>query len=151
MSSTDQHDSQAIVDGVPPDLPPASFSEAARNFVAGCLNKIPNLRPTYAMLLQHAWLAPLDKPETISEEDEEAAEAAMAAGNNVDISGPQPPHENWIDEEVGTWVREQIQKRKEGRLGKHAKPALHAAPLTATGTPSPTLDKSSVTAGAVAV
>src|ERR1700761_3277422 len=73
------HGTQAIVDGAPPDLPADTFSEASRDFVAGCLNKIPKLRPTYPMLLQHAWLAPVAKPATIMEEDEEAAEAAAEA------------------------------------------------------------------------
>lgn len=105
------------------------------------------------MLLQHAWLAPLIKPETISEEDEEEAEAAALepSTSSTQPDGIAAPAENWIDEEVGTWVREQMQKKREGRLGKHRKPALHAAPLDATGTPSPTLDKPSATAGAVAV
>lgn len=105
------------------------------------------------MLLQHAWLAPLIKPDTISEEDEEEAENEATQGTSITgADGIAVPTEPWIDEEVGTWVREQLQKRKEGRLGKHAKPALHAAPLdAATGTPSPKREKSSATAGAVAV
>ena len=111
------------------------------------------------MLLQHAWLAPLMKPETISEEDEEEAEAEAAAASttaSVDstASGGEPipgANEGWIDQEVGMWVRQQIQKRKDGTLGKHRKPALHAAPLDATGAPSPSLDRPSATAGAVAV
>src|ERR1700761_6268149 len=77
------HGTQAIVDGAPPDLPAETFSEASRDFVAGCLNKIPKLRPTYPMLLQHAWLAPVAKPATIMEEDEEAAEAAEAEGSEA--------------------------------------------------------------------
>lgn len=142
----------AIVDGTPPDLPADKFSEAARNFVAGCLNKIPKLRPTYAMLLQHAWLAPLEGKEmnVIAEEDEEdtsvpASVAAVAdelivqPGPDVDENG-----DRWIDREVGEWVRAQVRKRKEGLLGRHAKPALHAAPLDAVPT-------SPATAGAVAV
>lgn len=39
----------AIVEGEPPDLPEDGFSEAARDFARGCLNKIPKLRPTYPM------------------------------------------------------------------------------------------------------
>ncbi|KAI4796374.1 kinase-like protein [Aureobasidium sp. EXF-8846] len=131
----------AIVDGEPPDLPTGQFSDAARNFVAGCLNKIPKLRPTYAMLLQHAWLAPESKPAVIAEEDEEAAEAEEAAGQAGESTGdgeagsnPQelPESERWVDREVGEWVRGQIEKKRNGTLGKKAKPALHAAPLDAT-------------------
>ncbi|KAG9670251.1 kinase-like protein, partial [Aureobasidium melanogenum] len=135
----------AIVDGEPPDLPTGEFSDAARNFVAGCLNKIPKLRPTYAMLLQHAWLAPLMKPDVISEEDEEAAEAEEAEAaqgegvgaseSDVDAASKAQQlgdSEKWVDREVGEWVRGQIEKKRNGTLGKKAKPALHAAPLDAT-------------------
>lgn len=69
------------------------------------------------MLLQHGWLAPLSKPSTISEEDEE---------------GEGMPEESSIgteDKEVAQWVLEAIEKKKEGRMGSSAKPALHAAPL----------------------
>lgn len=127
----------AIVDGEPPDLPADTFSEAAHDFVAGCLNKIPKLRPTYPMLLQHAWLAALDKPATIQEEDEEAAEAAEANGETLE---PQQPliiedQAGFIDREVGEWVTNAIDRRKRGVMGKSAKPALHAAPLDAVGSP----------------
>ncbi|KAK3699790.1 MAP kinase kinase Wis1 [Vermiconidia calcicola] len=133
----------AIVDGEPPDLPADNFSQASRDFVAGCLNKIPKLRPTYPMLLQHAWLAPIAKPETIIEEDEEAAEAADAA--NAEIPAPQNESgggtdaggEEFVDREVGEWVLEAIDRRRRGVMGKAAKPALHAAPLDATGVGSP--------------
>ncbi|EME48221.1 hypothetical protein DOTSEDRAFT_69986 [Dothistroma septosporum NZE10] len=138
----------AIVDGEPPDLPADTFSEAAHDFVAGCLNKIPKLRPTYPMLLQHAWLAALDKPATIQEEDEEAAEAAAANGETLE---PQQPlvvedQAGFIDREVGEWVISAIDRRKRGVMGKSLKPALHAAPLDAVGSP-----QEKPTAGAVAV
>lgn len=119
-------DLQAIVDGEPPDLPADKFSPAARDFVAGSLNKIPKLRPTYAMLLQHAWLAPLLKPATIEEEDEEAAEAAAEAEAKGETVEP-----GMVDAEVGNWVKAAIERRRQGKMGKSAKPALHAAPLDA--------------------
>nr|POE73093.1 protein kinase wis1 [Quercus suber] len=136
----------AIVDGDPPDLPAESFSDAARDFVAGCLNKIPKLRPTYPMLLQHAWLAPLAKPETIAEEDEEAAEAAAAAGE--DLAVPTNPTgssttgigvgpDGFVDKEVGEWVLDAQDRRKRGVMTKSAQPALHAAPLDAAALGSP--------------
>ena len=104
------------------------------------------------MLLQHAWLAPFDKIDTISEEDEEAAEAGGTDGSKAAIpqaeqDGALGEKEQYVDKDVGEWVREQIRKKKEGLLGKHRKPALHAAPLDAV--PSPTLPKRN--AGAVAV
>ncbi|KAB8437410.1 hypothetical protein FH972_025088 [Carpinus fangiana] len=128
----------AIVDGDPPDLP-ASYSEAAHDFVHGCLMKIPKLRPTYAMLLQHAWFAPLLKPPTISEEDEEAAEAGAELPANA---GPDLEAEATTeDKEVAEWVLAALERKRNGTMGKSAKPALHAAPLDVT---SPTLEKSGV-------
>ena len=134
---------QAIVDGTPPDLPSDSFSEASRDFVAGCLNKIPKLRPTYPMLLQHAWLAPVAKPATIMEEDEEAAEAAAeaeAAGEAAPAAadsgaaggedgGVGDAKDGFHDREVGEWVLAALDRRRRGVMGRAAKPALHAAPL----------------------
>lgn len=114
------------MDGEPPDLPADKFSEAARDFVKGSLNKIPRLRPTYAMLLRHAWLAPLMKPTTISEEDEEAAEEEVieeAAAPGV------------IDREVAQWVTDAMERKRNGTMGNKAKPALHAAPLDAVPSP----------------
>jgi len=131
---------QAIVDGEPPDLPPEGYSDAARNFVRGCLNKIPNLRPTYAMLLQHAWLAPLAKPETITEEDEDEvvaateADASEAAGDK----GLPEPIDAVFDQEVADWVKGAIEKRRKGTMKRAEKPALHAAPLDAVQSPSQT-------------
>nr|POE86445.1 protein kinase wis1 [Quercus suber] len=121
----------AIVDGDPPDLPAETFSDAARDFVAGCLNKIPKLRPTYPMLLQHAWLAPLAKPETIAEEDEEAAEAAAAAGEDLADTTDVFTQDGFFDKEVGEWVLDAQDRRKRGVMAKSAQPALHAAPLDA--------------------
>jgi len=118
----------AIVDGAPPDLPEEGYSEAARDFVRGCLNKIPKLRPTYAMLLRHAWLTPLLKPPTISEEVEEA--------EGVSGSGQQSVPDT-TDKEVGAWVLAAMEARKNGTMGKKAKPALHAAPLDAVNSPPP--------------
>lgn len=92
--------------------------------------KIPKLRPTYAMLLQHAWLAPMLKPPTISEaaEEEEAAEAGGDAQGSLDLV-----EATTADKEVGEWVIAAIERRRNGTMGKAAKPALHAAPLTAVG------------------
>ena len=93
----------------------------------GCLNKIPKLRPTYAMLLRHAWLAPLLKPPTISEADEEQAS---------EVTEAEPPTPEVVDKEVVDWVVDAMERRKNGSMGKKAKPALHAAPLDAVPSPS---------------
>lgn len=108
------------MDGDPPDLPAEGYSELARDFVHGCLNKIPKLRPTYSMLLQHGFLADLSKPKTISEEaeDEEAAES----GADLGTSGTE-------DAEVAAWVKHAMERKKKGLMGESLKPALHNAPL----------------------
>ena len=46
----------AIVDGDPPRLDPKVFSKDAQLFIKSCLNKNPDLRPSYATLLKHPWL-----------------------------------------------------------------------------------------------
>lgn len=46
----------AIVDGEPPKLDDQIFSAEARMFVKSCLNKNPDLRPSYEVLLQLPWL-----------------------------------------------------------------------------------------------
>jgi mitogen-activated protein kinase kinase len=118
---------QAIVEGDPPDLPESGWSDIARDFVKGCLHKVPKARPTYAMLLNHPWLSSLSKPETITEEAEdgdEADEIAEAVGKMNLASGTQ-------DEEVAEWVKSVMAKKAAAPLGASAlsPPALHAAPL----------------------
>lgn len=90
------------------------------------------------MLLQHAWLAPLAKPDTITEEDEEEAEAAMEAmgGEAAGDQGPAQPVEAVVDQEVADWVKGAIEKRKNGQMKGSEKPALHAAPLDAVQSPT---------------
>jgi mitogen-activated protein kinase kinase len=92
------------------------------------------------MLLQHAWLAPLAKPETITEEDEEEVEAAheAASGEAAGDKGPAEAIEPVEDQEVADWVKAAIEKRRSGKMKGVEKPALHAAPLdAATQSPSP--------------
>lgn len=120
----------AIVDGDPPDLPEKGYSAEARDFVKSCLHKIPKMRPTYAMLLKHPWLAQLSKPPTISEQDEDDAAQAGIIDNTTSPDGvPFPSGENSFDGEVAEWVKNAIERKKQGLLGSFAKPALHAAPF----------------------
>jgi mitogen-activated protein kinase kinase len=142
---------QAIVNGDPPDLPQDGFSDAARNFVHGCLNKIPKLRPTYAMLLQHAWLAPLSKPEAIMEEEEdESGEVAPPAETPEDpFDDPRLPPDV-VDKEVGLWVIEALEAKKAGKMKKAEQPALHAAPLDAVANTSPAVEKKEAVAAEAA-
>ncbi|CAG8513293.1 6118_t:CDS:2 [Paraglomus occultum] len=46
----------AIIYEDPPSLPVDRFSEESRDFVAQCLKKDPQARPTYAQLLEHSFL-----------------------------------------------------------------------------------------------
>lgn len=117
----------AIVDGEPPDLPTDKFSEVARDFVRRTLNKIPKLRPTYATLLQHPWLAPLRKEPTIAEEDEDVANEEVSQEAMVPAA---------LDNEVAQWVSSAMERKRNGTMGKKVKPALHAAPLDAIPSPS---------------
>ncbi|KAK4947330.1 MAP kinase kinase Wis1 [Elasticomyces elasticus] len=127
----------AIVDGDPPDLPADKFSEAAIDFVRGCLNKIPRLRPTYTMLLRHGWLAPLMKPPTISEDEE--GEQAAESGIESAFSNNGIP--DTADKEVAKWVIAALERKKAGKMAVSKKPALHEAPLDAVPG-SPLLAKS---------
>jgi len=95
--------------------------------VRACLNKIPKLRPTYAMLLRHAWLAPLLKPPAITEADEDQAN---------EVADVTSATEGVVDIEVANWVVDAMETRRNGSMGKKSKPALHAAPLDAVPSPS---------------
>lgn len=113
---------QAIVEGDPPDLP-ESFSDAAKDFVRSCLHKVPKLRPTYAMLLQHPWLKPLSKPPTITEEAEDDEAIAEAVGK-IHLGQGQE------DEEVAAWVKSVLARLEaDPTQNGSSKPALHNAPL----------------------
>jgi mitogen-activated protein kinase kinase len=122
------------VEGNPPDLPKDSYSSIAQEFVAGCLHKKPQSRPTYGMLLKHAWMAPSIIPETIveeGEEEEEDAEEVEAAGAVVASSFERLSLDTGAgDAEVAAWVKEALQKAAAQPSGQSPhKPALHRAPL----------------------
>jgi mitogen-activated protein kinase kinase len=102
------------------------------------------------MLLDHAWLAPLVKPETIVEEDEEAAEISAAteklelsteansdAATDTSVSVPQLSlPSDVVDKEVADWVIGAMERRRSGRMGKSTRPPLHTAPLDAVPSPA---------------
>ena len=88
------------------------------------------MRPTYAALIRHAWLSPLMKPPTISEDEE--AEAAAEAGDSMGSNGSLLESEpTTADKEVAEWVKAQLEKKREGKMSFAKKPALHEAPLDA--------------------
>lgn len=96
------------------------------------------------MLLQHAWLAPLVKPATIMEDDEEeediTGDDAASLGSAGSRGSTDSDERNTVsDKEVAEWVKTALEKRKNGTLGKGRnteKPPLHAAPLDAMSSPS---------------
>ena len=128
---------QAIVDGDPPDLPSSGFSDAARDFVRSCLHKVPKLRPTYAMLIRHAWLSPLLKPPTISEDDEEENTSGNTDADSVIGVGAGA---TTADKEVAAWVQDAMERRRLGKMGKSKAPALHAVSLDAVPSPAKEVD-----------
>ncbi len=127
---------QAIVDGEPPRLPEQGYTDAAHAFVFACLNKKPKLRPSYQALLLFDWLKDLTKPETITEDEEEAneneasAEAVAGVADQLDLS-----HSSTEDAEVAAWVRDALEKKAGGKSAADKKPALHTAPLDAVNSP----------------
>jgi mitogen-activated protein kinase kinase len=78
------------------------------------------MRPTYGALLSHPWLASLSKPQVITEEDED--EDGTGEGMQLETSGTD-------DKEVADWVKNAMERKRNGLMGEAQKPALHAAPL----------------------
>ncbi|CAG9995939.1 unnamed protein product [Clonostachys byssicola] len=134
VSSSIYSQLNAIVEGEPPGLPEEGYSTVAKDFVRSCLNKIPKLRPTYAMLLKHPWLSPMTKPQTITEEAEEGDEADKIAETVAQIELDASVE----DEEVANWVKAVLKQQAVSGKGSPVAPALHAAPLdTVSPTASP--------------
>ncbi|EKM53987.1 uncharacterized protein PHACADRAFT_257528 [Phanerochaete carnosa HHB-10118-sp] len=46
----------AIVHGEPPELPEEGYSDEARDFVVQCLHRVPEMRASYAELIEHPFL-----------------------------------------------------------------------------------------------
>ncbi|KAK8061961.1 dual specificity mitogen-activated protein kinase kinase dSOR1 [Apiospora phragmitis] len=134
VSSTIFSQLSAIVEGDPPDLPPEGYSDTARKFVHACLHKVPKMRPTYGALLASDWLQGLAKPETITEEDEEAAENDASDQAITDVADKLKLGKSGSteDAEIAEWVQAVLEGKATGKFGsKSSKPALHAAPLDA--------------------
>ena len=84
------------------------------------------------MLLRHPWLAPLTKPETITEEEEDEGAIPTGEAEGTDEAGLK-----MHDAEVGQWVLSALERKRSGKLGSKAKPALHAAPLDTVSNSAP--------------
>ena len=92
------------------------------------------------MLLRHAWLSPLMKPPTISEDEEAEAAAEAGAEAPTFLAKEAEWDSETADKEVAEWVRSAIERKLSGKMGKSLQPALHAAPLDAVPG-SPLLDR----------
>lgn len=78
------------------------------------------------MLLQHPWLSPLSKPETITEEAEDAEELDGVA----DAVGGLKLDSTTDDAEVAQWVERVLRGETQGlQDGSSLRPALHTVPL----------------------
>ena len=110
------------------------------------------------MLLEHAWLAPLDKPSTIIEEDSALSSRTPTppqdlllkpeGGEDKKLDAVAPSTEpsprvpalslptKVFDQEVADWVVAAVERRRTGKMGKSAPPPLHAAPLDAVTSPT---------------
>lgn len=108
---------QAIVHGDAPKLPESGYSSEANAFVRACLDKNPNNRPSYGVLLRHPWLSSLMRPPRESHESSESSDGT--------------PSSMTEDKEVADWVKTSIDRRERGLLGNEDKPALHAVALDA--------------------
>ncbi|KAG5422178.1 wis1 [Candida metapsilosis] len=74
----------AIVDGEPPKLDASKFSKEAQYFVKSCLNKNPDLRPSYAALLQHPWLVKYrDQPQHLDKTVQERMQQLKNGGTTT--------------------------------------------------------------------
>ncbi|KAF4595195.1 MAP kinase kinase PBS2 [Ophiocordyceps camponoti-floridani] len=127
VSSTIFSQLSAIVEGDPPDLPKEGYSDMARDFIRGCLHKIPMMRATYPALLNHPWLKPLSKPQTITEEVEDCEEADKIA---EEVGRIRLSADDKEDAEVGDWVKSVLRRKEEdGDNHGPSRPALHTVPL----------------------
>jgi mitogen-activated protein kinase kinase len=83
------------------------------------------MRPSYARLLQHGWLASL----ATAEINESKTVDGMFTSACIDKYATG-------DVEVGEWVKSALESRKSGTMKSKEKPALHAAPLDAVSSPN---------------
>jgi hypothetical protein len=84
------------------------------------------------------------KPPTISEDEE--AEKAAEAGIEISTGGIMDGGPSTEDREVAEWVKGALEKKRQGKLAEHKKPALHEAPLDAVpGSPLMTKDEAPAT------
>ncbi|KAL1957489.1 hypothetical protein VTO42DRAFT_5952 [Malbranchea cinnamomea] len=121
----------AIVKGDPPQLPDEGYSDEAKDFVNSCLNKNPSLRPSYARLLRHPWLAPLMEPPSEQGSASKPLSGAPASESSPSIADyPTSPPVEIEDKEVADWVRDGLDRLMNGGQ-KKVRPPLHAVPLDA--------------------
>ena len=80
------------------------------------------------------------KPPTISEDEE--AEAAAEAGREFETGATMGDLPSTEDKEVAEWVKDALERKRQGKMKEAKKPALHEAPLDAVpGSPLMTKDE----------
>ncbi|BCS26153.1 mitogen-activated protein kinase kinase PBS2 [Aspergillus puulaauensis] len=127
----------AIVHGDAPGLPESEYSDDAHSFVNACLDKNPQNRPSYNMLLRHPWLSSLMQPPS-EPSNTDIPSMSLADGTSGENTPPLTD-----DQEVADWVRDRLEKRQNGLSKDADRPALHAVALDAVPG-SPLLDEPSI-------
>lgn len=126
----------AIVDGEPPRLDPKIFSKEAQQFVKSCLNKNPDLRPSYDTLLKHPWLVNLRDVEThISDVVKERVKryeerTSMSRSNSTKSQASVPPKAAPLPANSAVTGKPSARENVRSLLkGKVNAPALHRGGL----------------------
>ncbi|KAM9899142.1 hypothetical protein OXX69_009595, partial [Metschnikowia pulcherrima] len=121
----------AIVDGEPPKLDEKIYSKEAQYFVRSCLNKNPDLRPPYDILLESPWLknhsgkVPPLMSELVKKSLEEEKPKPSQKVAKAPVVKPKEPS-------AGSLGRENVQSLLKNKVNA---PALHRGGLTSQRIP----------------
>ena len=121
----------AIVDGEPPKLDEKIYSKEAQYFVRSCLNKNPDLRPPYDILLESPWLkkhsgkVPPLMSELVKKSLEEEKPKPSQKVAKAPVVKPKEPL-------AGSLGRENVQSLLKNKVNA---PALHRGGLTSQRIP----------------
>lgn len=121
----------AIVDGEPPKLDEKIYSREAQFFVKSCLNKNPDARPPYDILLESPWLkkytgsVPALMSEIVKKSMSEEKHVANPKVAKAPVVKPREPL-------VGSLGRESVQSLLKNKVNA---PALHRGGLTSRRVP----------------
>lgn len=142
---------KAIVDGEPPKLDPKVFLKDAQYFIKLCLNKNPDLRPSYSVLLNNPWLVRYREidpkmDEIVTErvkilEEEKSKRQLVSRSNSVkraaEAAGVAPAAAAGIGElSLGAKAPPNRENVRSLLKNKVRAPALHRRPLPERGPPT---------------